>query len=103
MAEADLSKIVNLIMENPKLIEEIKGLAGEAKKDDAPKEESQEVNERVAEAQETAGVLTPPESDARIKRHELLSALKPYVSKERGRAIESMMSLVDILDMMRSR
>ena len=29
MAEADLSKIVNLIMENPKLIEQIKNLASQ--------------------------------------------------------------------------
>ena len=104
MAEADLSKIVNLIMENPKLIEEIKSLGKEAKTDEVT--DSQEITDTKPETEETqtSNTYTPSvENINRIRRKDLLSALKPYVSEERGRAIESMMSIVDILDMMRSR
>ena len=100
MAEADLSKIVSLIMENPKIIEEINGLT-----------------RATEEAEEASGVeseSTPPEintvtdtytkeSPGRARRRDLFLALKPYVSEGRSRAIESMMSIADILDMMRTK
>ena len=105
MAETDLSKIVNLIMENPKLIEEIKNLgAGESKtEEEAKSEESAEVKQAEEATSETAATVTSNESTARIRRRELLSALKPYVSEGRGKAIDSMMSIADILDMMRTK
>ena len=103
MSDTDLSKIVGLIMENPELIEQIKKLAEKEKT-----EENVTVDETVEESDKTeeASVnIVPPIQDkpSRIRRKELLSALKPYVSEERGRAIDSMMSIVDILDMMRSK
>ena len=105
MAETDLSKVIGLIMENPKLIEEIKNLAAK----DSDKESEKEI-EATSEYQstnstsETAEVLANNgDISAKIRRHELLSALKPYVSEERSKAIDSMMSIADILDMMRSK
>ncbi len=101
MAEADLSKIVSLIMENPKLIEEIKGLAEEKNE---PVNENTENTERQAQASEVLGATYEPVQNAvKLKRRDLLSALKPYVSEERGRAIDSMMSLSDIFDMIKTR
>ena len=35
-------------------------------------------------------------------RHRLLSALKPYVSKDRSRALDSMEAIANILEMLRS-
>lgn len=102
MAEADLSKIVNLIMENPKLIEEIKNLNKDAEKQEVTSQK-EEVAESVINETETPDSYAPPENISRVRRRDLLSALKPYVSEERGRAIESMMSIIDILDMMRTR
>lgn len=109
MAEADLAKIVNLIMENPKLIEEIKNLGAEK----AATEEAESVIEDVSvteketevEAEKTVTYESVSNnfSTNRIRRKDLLLALKPYVSEERGRAIDSMMSIADILDMMRSK
>ena len=108
MAETDLSKIVNLIMENPKLIEEIKNLS--VQKEDA-NTNSQTKDELQDESNKTESIAAPAvtyESPAsqgginRIRRKDLLLALKPYVSEERGRAIDSMMSIADILEMMRS-
>ena len=43
------------------------------------------------------------ESVSRARRRQLLSALKPYVSDGRSKAIDSMMSIADILDMMKTR
>ena len=108
MAENDLGRIVSLIMENPKLIDEIKKLAS------TEKNSSQEDTEIAKETplsipeEKTASTIsnttyTPSESDPKVRRKDLLTAIKPYVSAERGKAIESMMSIVDIIDMMRSR
>ncbi len=95
----DLSRIVNLIMENPTLIEQISSLA----KNDTPPEvkpEEPKAEERIEEAVTAAAV--PKENDRqRINRHELLSAMKPYLSENRRNAIDSMESIVGIIDMMR--
>ncbi len=101
MAEADLSKIVSLIMENPKLIEEIRGLAEEKSEANAEPEAS----ETAANEKEEIAVpaYAPPPPSAKAKRRELLSALKPYVSEERCKAIDSMMSISEIWDMMKTR
>ena len=111
MPETDVAKIVNLIMENPKLIEEIRTLANNsgtaqegseeiANKEDPsltlPDGESAFISEKESPA-------TAMENKKHRQRRELLSALKSYVSPERGRAIESMLSIADILDMMRER
>ena len=102
MAEADLSKIVGLIMENPDLIEQIKGLS--QKTESAEGEKEIEASESNSQNTDTEIVKANTEiSDKRVRRKELLHALKAYVSEERGRAIESMLSIADILDMMKTR
>ena len=95
MGEADLSKIVGLIMENPSLIAEIKALAeGGEKEVEKPSEAKEEPAEAVSVSE------APP---ARSRRRELLSALKPYLSEERCKAVDQMISLGEILDMMRNK
>ncbi len=106
MAEADLSKIVSLIMENPELIEKIRGLVPKGEETDAPEapthpSERDETETAAPASTEPRGEPSAP--NRRSHRRELLHALKPYVSDERGRAIESMLSIADILDMMKSR
>ena len=104
MAETDLSKIVNLIMQNPELIEQIKRL-GE-KNEGAPTPEDKDTSTYEKESEEKEDVPTGAAIEkmhGRTRRRELLCALKPYVSEERGRAIDSMMSIADILDVMRSK
>ncbi len=96
MAEADLSKIVSLIMENPKLIEEIKSLAEEKTASEPAAAETAAEPAKEPEAVETF-------APQKIRRRDLLCALKPYVSEERSRAIDSMLSISDILDMMKAR
>ena len=101
----DLSRVVSLIMENPGLIEQISNLAKQ-KSDDSPITE--EIPEIVAEnkgeeAESVASQPLSPPPNGRTNRAQLLGALKPYVSKERAKAIDSMISIADILDMMRAR
>lgn len=104
MSETDLSKIVGLIMENPKLIEEIKNLSSKAEgKEEVKLAEKEKTSEANAELEEEEATIAPIENTSRIRRRELLSALKPYVSEERGKAIDSVMSIADILDVMRSK
>ena len=100
----DVSKVISVIMENPKLIEEISALVS-AK--ESPKEiiesAAEETTEAVADPMgESTPAYTPP-AYSKGSRAQLLGALKPYVSKERAKAIDSMLSIADILDMMRAR
>lgn len=102
----DIGRVVSLIMENPALIEQIANLANQQKEPHTT--DTEEKNEGLPEQTEEAAVSVSeptysPGADLRHDRARLLGALKPYVSKERAKAIDSMISIADILDMMRSR
>lgn len=89
MAEADLSKIVNLIMENPSLVEQISNLA-KGSEDKPPAEET------IAESPVTAELKE--QNPRKLHRSQLIGAMKPYLSPERRKAVETMLSIMDILD-----
>jgi hypothetical protein len=91
----DLSRIVNLIMQNPELIEQISALANSEPKETP---ESEEASAEVI-AEETIS-QPAPKRDMRSHRHELLSAMKPYLSEGRRSALDSMSSILDIIDVM---
>lgn len=105
----DLSKIVGLIMENPDLIARIQGLAkGEttASADDVKEtaHASGGVNTEASATIEEKTVATSTDYyGPRERRSKLLYAMKPYLSTERAKAIDSMLSVAEILDMMRSK
>ncbi len=94
----DISRIISVLMENPELIEQISALAAEKKEEEptpAPPEE---------ERTETVSASAKPEaSSIHSRREQLLSALKPYLSDERQKAIDSMMTFADILDAVRRK
>ena len=98
----DLSKIVNLIMENPTLIAEISALA---KGDSAKEEHTSAAPEPIAQTPASTPASIPagalPIISKSEKRQRLLSAMKPYLKDERSRAIDSMLSVAEILDMVR--
>lgn len=116
----DLSRIVNLILSNPKLIEEIQAMAKQedtknsAVSFEAPQDEASVQTSVGAEAtSETAGSApTAADEDsvavaAEIKLHRetrshLLTALKPYLSDNRRRAVDSMLQIADLLDVFKS-
>lgn len=95
----DIGKIVGLIMDNPQIIEQISALA---KQSEATKV-TEEVVAQPAEGPKSQQTVSMPQTVGRGERAKLLGALKPYVSSERAKAIDSMMSIADILEMMRSR
>lgn len=99
----DVGKVVGLIMENPQLIEQIANLA---KPKETQSEKRVEQNESVASEKAAQTVDMPtysPPQPRGSNRSQLFGALKPYVSVERAKAIDSMLAIADILDMMRSR
>lgn len=95
----DLARIVNLIMENPRLIEEISSLAKGEKKETAARAPEPAAPPPEPEKKEDVKASAPVRQHSR--RGELLSLLKPYLSERRASAIDSMMSVADILTMMR--
>lgn len=98
----DLGKIVSLIMENPDIIARIQDLAkgNEEKTEAAPSKP----NDAAVKEEKTAATVSIPQiGNGKDKRRALLSAMKPYLSAERSRAIDSMMSVAEMLDLMKSR
>ncbi len=100
MAEADLSKIVGLIMENPELIKQIKGLA-DASGESTPETKAAEPTVKEAAAEKSEPVYINA-GRAKSSRKDLLCALKPYVSSERAKAIDTMLSISDVLELMKT-
>lgn len=96
----DLSRIVSLIMQNPQLISEISNLA---KADAPPHEESSAPIEEESPVSVSETPITQDSANRRNARSQLLCALKPYVSKERAGAIDSMISIAEILEVMKAR
>ena len=99
MAETDISRVISLIMENPKLIEEIKSLADKGEADDTA---AKDTAVTPVEYEEETEPLSQPIRPKR-RRQELLTALKPYISEERRKAVESFVTIAEILDMMREK
>ena len=95
-AGADISKLVGAIMQNPELIERIKALAGsqgaEEAKEQTREPESLPTSEPVRE-----------ESHGDRRRRELLCALKPYVSKDRAKAIDSILSFATVFNIIKEK
>lgn len=110
----DISKIVGIIMENPEIIGKIRALADESSKstnEDGDKTEAEPAAEKEDEAistvvqkpiEEASKKNSVPQSDKR-RRNELLCALKPYVSSERAKAIDTILSVVDVWELLKAR
>ena len=103
----DIGKVIGLIMENPQLIEQIANLARQnSPSENKPEELKVETTATVVKEEVVPTVTAPTYKSVthqRGNRAQLLGALKPYVSEERAKAIDSMISIADILDMMRAR
>ena len=103
----DISKIIGIIMENPDIIEKIKALADEnaaGKTTEASADTLPTVKEeRGGEGEQRDTDSTYGKRNAKHRRRELLSALKPYVKSERAKAIDTMLSVIDVLDVMKVR
>ena len=97
----DLSRIISVIMENPEIVNQISSLlSGQDEKEEPTSANPvQAVSE---EPNETPVVANPIEKISKsAKRKQLLTAMKPYLSEDRARAVDSMLSIADVLSMMR--
>ena len=81
-------------MENPALIEEISALASK---------KTENETENVVESEATPTAAEVNTHNLHSRREQLLSALKPYLSSERQKAIDSMMTFAEILDAVRGK
>ena len=109
MSDIELGSVISMIMENPELIAEIKRLAENKSRDESTKEGTnapKEVEKVIETAPEEVINTTPTPKDrsnSKGKRSELLHALSPYISEGRQKALETFMTIADILDMMREK
>ena len=100
----DLGKVIGMIMENPELVEQISAMAKGSQGDSVGKiEASQEVDGKLTEAVSQPAQYQVSSATQKSNRAQLLEALKPYVSADRGRAIDSMLTIATILDAMKTR
>lgn len=114
----DLSKIISMVAENPELVAGFKSLISSSlanesnKSEDAAKtaliETEKEITEDNTETEATLSEAEPAiagiKTDKLIRkrrRKELLCALKPYVCKERSKAIDTMLSITEVLDVLK--
>ena len=95
----DISKIIGIIMENPDIIARIRSLA-----DSENEKSAAAVAEYVGPEQQSAvndvkKDTEPSHNRAQSKKRqrELLTALKPYVKNERAKAIDTMLSVIDVI------
>lgn len=95
----DISKIINIIMQNPSLIEQIASLANSS--DEAPEEKKADEAVSAPPVSETASETSVGAQPLmRAHRHDLINAMKPYLSEKRRSAIDSMSSILDVIDVM---
>jgi hypothetical protein len=87
----DISKLVELIMQNPDIVERIKSLKNES--------ESVSAKEKAEPENADSGGLHKKRNATR--RGALLAALKPYLSEKRSKAIDTMLSAIDVFDLIK--
>ena len=97
----DLSLVISVLMENPDVLEKISSLL---KGNSEAQTAAPTVSEQKEASADTASTYESPIPDAkRSRRAQLLGALKPYVKRERAAAIDSVIAIADIMDMMRRK
>ena len=98
----DLSKIVSLIMQNPSLISEISALA-RSEGEPTAEEKSEATDSIQKEEAEPSPRDVPVRALKSERRVKLLTAMKPYLKDERQRSVDTVLTIAEILDMIRSK
>lgn len=119
-SNADISKIIGMIMENPDIIEKIKNLTQKSSENENEYKEDSAIEKNEYKEKQNLDSLQKEEKTIdyikevskehidkkgidKKRRNELLCALKPYISKKRSDAIDTMLSLFDIFEIMKER
>ena len=96
----DLATMVKLIMDNPTIMEQISAMAGKRSESEPS---ANIASEERADAR-TSEISTPVSQRSEASnRSRLISAMKPYLSENRAKAVESMLMVADILGGMKRR
>ena len=96
----DISRVISVIMEHPELVAQISSLLSSSPESETePTEVPVKETEPHTEPAEEASLPTRV-SDGSPRRH-LLLAIKPYLSEKRSSAIDTMLTVSEILDKMR--
>lgn len=99
----DISKIISVIMENPDLVKQIAALINnnqEIEPTQTVHTDSEQASLSVESASDTRQITA---HRIRPERTQLLTAMKPYVRESRGKAIDTMVGILDILDVIGGR
>lgn len=101
----DISKVVGVLMEHPDLMERITSLIGKGSEDESAPSEIQPIEEatRIEENAQPTAASTSDDEARRRNRARLLGAMKPYLSENRTRAIDTMIGIADALDILKRR
>lgn len=95
----DLQKVISVIMENPSIVAEISSLISGKKEEGS--DEKQTAKEEPKKVSESASVSIPTVDSG--KRNKLLYAMKPYLSEPRQNAVDTVITVLDVLHTMRGR
>ena len=98
----DLSRIIEMILANPDLVAQIANLGKSDPQPTNAPDASTEAAPVTVETNEPISLYTPPPPHDK-RRAQLLSAMKPYLSESRARAVDSMLTFGEIFDLMRSK
>ena len=112
MSGIDISRIIELIADNPQIAQAFRSIAESSigKSCETSEPTSQKVEDAVDSIQptfaENSENTRPHKSDSSVrekKRQDLLCAIKPYVSEHRATAIDTVISLFDIINLLSVR
>ena len=93
---SDLTSLVTKILAHPELVEEITSLLGENESASDATERESEPKEPIKEETVSA---TPKSIDKAENRKRLLSALRPFLSERRARALDSVETVATLFDL----
>lgn len=100
----DLSRVVNLIMQNPELISKISELASTGSSEQTESEEAAPPLPDATSPEQSEPVSAPVHEESKHERRSrLLSAMKPYLSAERSRTVDTMLTVIEMVDSIRRR
>lgn len=96
---SDLTSLVAKILAHPELVEQISSLLGENENPPAMRVATEgESEESEPIAQETASAI-PRGTDKQENRKRLLTALRPFLSERRSRALDSVETVATLFDL----
>lgn len=101
----DLSSVVGMIMQNPELIAKISELASSQKHNSQEEVSAPEAEPDYVKTVKEADATDAPQNDLtkRERRAGLISAMRPYLSDDRARTLDTMMTVLEMVDAVRRK